>query len=183
MNLEMQKFDSLKTFVMYFERGNTARVANSIEDALAIKNLIRQAWYLNDYEQYFYTDFNDENVIFERHILPILQGKKISELSCVPLVLCDSFNKIIFTMSMLFNHKRKSMELGRGAADITSMETDKLHFMMQFAESVNRQTIKFSIILDCITLYNTPYCFASFQFCVTTRCTAILEENVRRRII
>jgi len=100
------------------EDGIHVRVASSIDDAVAIRDVVRSAWRLGESESFFYGAFNDPQTIFHEVIVPAIRHCDIIRLNTLCLVAevdHESGRQIVGTVSLVFDHQQRTVELGRGA--------------------------------------------------------------------
>lgn len=95
-------------------QGLQLRLARTVDDARAIREMVREAWQLAPEDKFFYHRFEDPQWVFEHLILPLSSAETIEELSAIALVAVE--DGVVFgTASMVFDHTRRIVEVGRGA--------------------------------------------------------------------
>ncbi len=99
-----------------------ARVASTLEDARAIRHVLRSAWRVSDSEPYFYSTFNDAESVYRELVEPATKTDDLRQVPAVCLIAeeitghgDDRRAQVVATASLMFRHEQREIELGRGA--------------------------------------------------------------------
>ncbi|MEM9462321.1 MAG: hypothetical protein AAGF11_49670 [Myxococcota bacterium] len=101
------------------DEGVVIRIARTLADAEAARDLIRDAWAVDDDEPYFYGLFDDAHKLFTSVIEPGTRCGDLRALDaiCIMIEARDEQggSRMVGTFSFVVDHRAKTIEIGRAA--------------------------------------------------------------------
>ncbi len=95
-------------------QGLQLRLARTLDDARAIREMVREAWQLADEDRFFYHRFEEPEWVYTHLVERLGAVKTLEDLEAIALV-AEEEGVVFGTASLVFDHTRKIVELGRGA--------------------------------------------------------------------
>ncbi|WP_428263625.1 hypothetical protein [Haliangium sp.] len=126
-----------------------------MHDAAGIRSVLRDAWDVDEDETYFYSSFNDVEAVFRDLVEPTNRTADLRDLDAVCLVGAAADGRIVATTSLVLDHVRRTVELGRAAV---ARDAGGGKIMLHFEPCVHALLAlipDYSIIADSTTLSRT----------------------------
>ncbi|MBI5151149.1 MAG: hypothetical protein HZA34_01115 [Candidatus Pacebacteria bacterium] len=155
----LQKLDNQSEIVQnllagqsYRSQGYDIRLAETLDDAHHISEMLRRAWGLGKLVHYFYEVFNNPEDILHAFLLSVSQANNFIDIQTLCFLATDHEQKPVGTVSLVFDHAERTVEFGRVA---TLPEKQNNGVLSAFAIPVHETSTLFpdyTLVSDSTTL-------------------------------
>lgn len=123
------------------------RLARTVEDAEAMRALVREAWRLRTDETYFYTLYEQPEQVYERVLAPVGAGSDPAGLSALCLIF-EVDEAVVGTLSLIFDHPKRQVEIGRAALKLSLQGQGHVRFAIIQARRFLEIVPDYSVFAD-----------------------------------